>query len=123
MATTRARPTAISNGHAVVDAVDDEPTQDVTSDVGPGSDDDYIYQSEHGTIRIRSMAKGKNPPPFAMMKAEATKNYSQMTLLVLKAKAGKDWPEIEAILEQLDEDDFKAFSEGWAAHSGMSTGE
>jgi hypothetical protein len=90
---------------------------------GPGHDDDYIFVAKAGTIRIRSMSKGKNPPPFKMMKAEAAKNYSAMTLLVLETKAGKDWPAIEAVLEQMDEDEFKAFSEGYAEHSGMSTGE
>lgn len=90
---------------------------------GAPYDDHFVFESSHGTIRIQSMAKGKNPPPFKMMKAEATKNYSAMTLLVLEAKAGKDWPKIEAVLEQLDEDEFKAFSQGWAEHSGMSPGE
>jgi hypothetical protein len=109
--------------HDGIDYAYTEPTRDVTAEVGPGHDDDFIFDTSHGQIRIRSMAKGKNPPPFAMMKAEAEKNYSRMTLLVLKVKAGDDWPRIEGILEQLDEDEFKAFSEGWAAHSGVSTGE
>ena len=116
--TRTADPAPAINGngkpHLVVDA----------DPIGPGHDDDYIFTTATGkSIRIRSMAKGKNPPPFAMMKAEAAKNYSQMTLLVLKAKAGKNWPEIEAILEEMDEDDFKAFSEGYSEHSGISTGE
>jgi hypothetical protein len=69
------------------------------------------------------MATGPNPKPFQMMRAEASKNYSAMTLLVLQTKAGKDWPKIEKVLEELDEDEFKAFSEGWAEFSGMTPGE
>lgn len=108
----------------VIDAPDDVPaTTATTKEVGPGHDDDFVFDSQYGQIRIRSMAKGKNPPPFAMMKAEAEKAYSRMTLLVLRSKAGDDWPHIEAILEQLDEDEFRAFSEGWAAHSGVTVGE
>ncbi len=88
------------NGRSVT-VVDADPT-------GPGHDDDYVFTTNSGkTIRIRSMAK----------------DYSQMTLLVLKAKSGKDWPEIEAILEEMEEDEFKAFSEGYSEHSGVNTGE
>lgn len=100
-----------------------EADKDAPLELGHGHDDDYIFQAKAGTIRIRSMAKGKNPPPFKMMKAEATKNFSLMTLLVLEAKAGDNWPATEALLEQLDEDEFKAFSQGWSEHSGMNAGE
>lgn len=104
----------------IVDA-DPDPA---TAQIGSGHDDDYIFTTRSGkTIRVRSMAKGKNPPPFAMMEAEATKNFSAMTILVLKAKSGKDWPAVQEILREMEEDEFKEFSEGYSVHSGVTPGE
>lgn len=89
----------------------------------PGEDEDFVFESSAGTIRLPSLATGPMPKPYAMARARADKDIMTMTVLVVRAKAGDRAGAVEDILAQLDEQEFEKFFRGWNEHSGVELGE
>ncbi len=92
----------------------------IKKSVGPGSDDDFSFESSLGTITIPSLSKGPRPNDLAMAEAQQSGNATRMVLLVTKAKAT---PEVWEKLTSLPNDELEEFFTAWGAHSGITPGE
>ena len=92
---------------------------------GPGSDEDFEYESSVGTITVPSLAKAKAPNAWAMMEIESIENArvknARESMLFVQLAAGDD-PESLARIKQLDMVEFGEFMEAWGEHSGVSLG-
>lgn len=93
--------------------------------LGPGSDDDFIYESSAGIIKVPSLAKAKTPNAWDMMELEAIEDKrvkgARESMLFVRLAAGDD-PESLARIKKLDMVEFGEFMEKWADHSGVSLG-
>lgn len=83
---------------------------------GPGSDEEFTYESSKGPITIPSMAL----IPFGVMRKARKLDGAEQTYAVVEAVAS---PEALDVIDLLTAREFAAFSEAWAAHSGASLGE
>lgn len=89
----------------------------------PSEDEEFVFESSAGTIRLPSLATGPMPRPYAMARARADKDIMTMTVLIIRAKAGTRSDEVEDILAQMDTDEFEKFFRGWNEFSGVDLGE
>lgn len=87
---------------------------------GPGSDDDFTWESPAGTITVPSLAVAPRVSGMKMLRAQADKNPALGTLLMLEAAAG---PKAMKVLEELSDEDLMEFIEAWGDHSGVGLGE
>lgn len=85
-------------------------------EAGPGSDDEFTFQSSKGPITVPSMAK----IPFGVMRKARKESGTEQTFAVIEAIAS---PEALDLLDQLDVQEISRFSGEWAEHSGASLGE
>jgi hypothetical protein len=83
---------------------------------GPGSDEDFTFESSVGPITVPSMSM----IPFGVMRKARKEPGAEQTYAVIEAIAS---PEALALIDQLPAREIAAFSEAWAAHSGASVGE
>jgi hypothetical protein len=92
---------------------------------GPGSDDDFVYDSSVGEITVPSLSKAKAPNAWDMMEIESIENprvkNARESMLFVKLAAGDD-PEALALIKQLDMVEFGEFMEAWGDHSGVQLG-
>jgi hypothetical protein len=83
---------------------------------GPGSDEDFTFESSVGAITVPSMAM----VPFGVMRKARKESGMEQTFAVIEAIAS---PEALELIDQLGAREIAAFNEAWAAHSGASMGE
>lgn len=93
---------------------------------GPGSDDDFTYDSSVGEITVPSLSKAKAPNAWQMMEIESIENprvrNARESMLFVQLAVGDD-PEVQALVKQLDIVEFGEFLEAWGEHSGVQLGE
>lgn len=93
---------------------------------GPGSDDDFTYESSFGEITVPSLSKAKAPNAWQMMEIEAISDprvrNARESLLFLTLAVGDDPDSIE-LVKKLDMVEFGEFLQEWGEHSGVSLGE
>jgi hypothetical protein len=93
---------------------------------GPGSDDDFVYESSVGEITVPSLSKAKAPNAWQIMEIESIENQrvknARESLLFVQLAAGDD-PDSLALIKQLDIVEFGEFLEAWGEHSGVQLGE
>lgn len=93
---------------------------------GPGSDDDFTWDSSVGEITVPSLAKAKAPNAWQMMEIESIENVrvknARESLLFVQLAAGDD-PDSLALIKKLDIVEFGEFLEAWGEHSGVALGE
>ncbi len=101
------------------------PKKSAVAKRGPGSDDDFEYESSVGVIIVPSLAKAKAPNAWQMMEIEAIENArvknARESMLFVQLAAGDD-PESLALIKQLDMVEFGEFMEAWGDHSGVQLG-
>ena len=93
---------------------------------GPGSDEDFTYESSVGEITVPSLSKAPAPNAWQMMEIESIDNprvrNARESLLFLTLAVGDD-PETVNLVKKLDMVEFGDFLEAWGEHSGVSLGE
>jgi hypothetical protein len=91
---------------------------------GPGSDDDFVFDSTVGEIVVPSLASAPRPNQFELIEAMATddeiRGNMRTTHLLLKAAAGE---EMFALIKRLPSGEDEQFMEAWVDHSGVGLGE
>lgn len=101
------------------------PKQKTPARRGPGSDDDFSYDSSVGEITVPSLSKAKAPNAWQMMEIESIENQrvknARESMLFVELAAGDD-PAALDLIKQLDMVEFGEFMEAWADHSGVSLG-
>lgn len=93
---------------------------------GPGSDEDFEYESSVGTIIVPSLSKAKPPNAWQIMEIESIENprvrNARESMLFVELSVG-DNPDALALVKQLDTVEFGEFLEAWGDHSGVTLGE
>jgi hypothetical protein len=90
---------------------------------GPGSDEDFVFESSVGTITVPSMAKAPKPNAWEMLEIEAIENprvaKAKSMLMMLRISAA----DAIDLVKQLDVEEMNEFMMGWTEHSGVDAGE
>lgn len=101
------------------------PKKAVPAKRGPGSDDDFVFDSTVGEITVPSLSKAKVPNAWDMMEIEAIENArvknARESRLFIELAVG-DNPEAFALIKKLDMVEFGEFMAAWGEHSGMALG-
>jgi hypothetical protein len=91
---------------------------------GPGSDDDFVFESSAGEITVPSLTVADQPPPIVVTEIvdefEESRAAAKLNLLFLRTACGDD---AYAVVRLLPASELKTFTEKWQDHSGISLGE
>lgn len=92
---------------------------------GPGSDEDFTFESSVGTITVPSCAVAETPPPMLISEiidefGENMRAQMKVNILMLKTAVGD---EMYGLIRQLHVAELTQFNEQWRAHSGCGLGE
>jgi len=92
---------------------------------GPGSDEDFTFDSSVGEITVPSLSKAKPPNAWQIMEIESIENprvrNARESMLFVELSVG-DNPDALALVKQLDTVEFGEFLDAWGEHSGVSLG-
>lgn len=90
---------------------------------GPGSDEDFVFESSVGAIRVPSLAKAPKPIAWQLLEIEAIDNprvaQARQMMMMLEIAAG----DAIDLVKQLDVEEMGEFMQGWTDHSGVELGE
>lgn len=90
----------------------------VKKDTGPGSDDEFVYDSPAGEIRIKAFSR--IPKTYPVMEALTDNDNSAFLVLGIRSQAT---PEMIKRLRKLDAEQFDAFVDAWIKGAGVRPGE
>lgn len=90
---------------------------------GPGSDEDFVFDSSVGEIVVQSLAKAPKPNAWEMLELEIETNErirnAKANMMMIKLASGDAFD----LVKQLDVEEMGEFITAWGEHSGVGLGE
>lgn len=95
-----------------------------SSKKGPGSDEDFTFESSQGAITVPSCAVAPAPPPLVITEIldeyDDVRAQAKINRLLMTTAVGE---ENYAVIRLFDAAELKRFNDGWREHSGCGLGE